>query len=428
MFKFKGDVRRVRLLAQVFWVLLGFGLAATLTGCVSARMADTESDRLFRSRQYNEAAARLEKGLEAQGENGRDTLLFLLDLGLSLHSAGRYEESNKAFLRADKVADIKDYTSLAQEGATIITSDNAKDYKGEDFEIVLISTYLAMNYALLGNIEDALVEARRVNTKLYRMVNEGGRKYKQSAFARYLSAILYEAEGDFNNAYIDYKNTLSLGVDNPDLGLDLWRCAYLMRMPDEMDLWDRKFHLTERDHELAKLSASKAAKSEIIVLYENGISPRKHPNPSFSELPKFYPRLNPVSFAQVWVDEKNAGQTHLLEDIEKTAIANLDEKYGGMIARKMAGIVVKESVAYGVAKTTDSPLLGLLTRAALYAADTADLRSWNLLPRDLQILRVVVSPGTHHVKVTPRGFETLSEKVVQVLPGKKVFVNFRYMP
>src|SRR6185503_7847510 len=144
-------------------------------------------------------------GVTKQGENGRDLLLYLLDLGLSLHSAGRYEESNQAFLKADKIAEIKDYTSLSTEGATLLTSENIKDYKGEDFEKVLINTYLAMNYALMGDYENALVEARRVNHKLHLMVSEGQRKYKQNAFARYLSAVLYEAEGEWNDAYIDYK-------------------------------------------------------------------------------------------------------------------------------------------------------------------------------------------------------------------------------
>ena len=37
------------------------------------------------------------------------------------------------------------------------------------------------------------------------MVSQGKRKYKQNAFTKYLSAVLYETDGDFNNAYVDYK-------------------------------------------------------------------------------------------------------------------------------------------------------------------------------------------------------------------------------
>ena len=72
-------------------------LGASLLGCVSARMSDVEADRLFRSAHYEEAAAHLKKGLIEQGEHGRDVLLYLLDIGLSLHSAGQFEASNEAF-------------------------------------------------------------------------------------------------------------------------------------------------------------------------------------------------------------------------------------------------------------------------------------------------------------------------------------------
>src|SRR4051812_46821822 len=101
-------------------------------------MSDHVSDRLFRDGDYDAAAESLRKGLASQGESGRDRLLYLLDLGLALHSAGKYEESNKLFLEADKLAEIKDYTSLAAEATTLLVSENTKDYKGEDFEKVLI--------------------------------------------------------------------------------------------------------------------------------------------------------------------------------------------------------------------------------------------------------------------------------------------------
>ncbi len=403
-------------------------LLLATTACSSARMSDRESDRLFREGQYDLAANRLQKGLQSQGEESRDALLYYLDIGLSFHSSGRYQESNQAFLKADEIAEIKDYTSLSKEAATLLTSDNIKDYKGEDFENVLISTYLAMNYALMGDTENALVEARRVNHKLYRMVNEGQRKYQQSAFARYLSAILYEAEHNYNDAYVDYKNTYQLRNNFAGLRWDLWRCAWLLRMPDEMEKWDQEFNLTAQDHARAQLLGPKSNQGEIIVLYENGISPIKRPNPAFTQIPKFYPRSNPVSYAKVEVNGVDQGNTALLEDIESTAIQNLDEKFGGILAKKIAGLVAKEAVAYQIGKSTNSPILGLIAKIAMYASDQADVRSWNLLPRDLQILRIPVASGTYTVRVLPEGWSPLPEKTVQIGPGQKHFLNFRFMP
>jgi hypothetical protein len=407
-------------------------------------MSDHDGDRMFREGRYGDAAEHLKKGLTEQGDNGRDVLLYLLDLGLSLHSAGKYAESNQYFFKADKIAEIKDYTSLSTESATLLTSDNIKDYKGEDFEKILINTYLSMNYAALGNYEDALVEARRVNQKLYRMVHEGSRKYKQNAFARYLSAAIYEAEGNFNDAYVDYKETYKLAPEFPALGRDLWRMAKLNSDRDDMEKWDAEYKLTAVDHKQALAAAPRSGRGEIIVIYENGISPVKRPNPSFSQLPKFYPRSNPVQHARVDVRASvgttlaSAGapeapvaytaDTALLENIEATAIQNLDEKYGGLVAKKIAGIIAKEVVADQIGRRTD-PLIGFLAKVAFYVSDQADVRSWNLLPRDLQIARIAVEPGSYTVRVSPIGAgRALADKTLQVSAGKKVFVDFRYMP
>ncbi len=400
-------------------------------GCASARMSDSVSDRAFREGRYDEAVERLSKGLADEGDDGRDELLYLLDLGLVLHTQGKFEESNRYLLKADKVAEIKDYTSLSTEAGTLLTSDNIRQYKGEDFENVLINTYLAMNYALLGDYDDALVEARRVNRKPYLMVSEGKRKYKQNAFARYLSALLYEAQGNPNDAYLDYKFVRELEPSFPGLGLDLWRTAWLSGLRDELVELDEEFKLTREDHQKAKLSAPKSGKGEIIVLYENGISPIKRPNPHFREIPKFYPRRNPVLQARIDLNGQEAGKTNQLHNIERTAIENLDEKYAGIIARKVAGVVAKEVVGDQIARRTNNPLLGFAAKAFFYVSDQADVRSWNRLPRDLQIARLVVDPGTYEVSATPLGAfsgAALPPRTVQVQAGKKVFVNFRYMP
>lgn len=413
-----------------FCALMSVAIAGALgTGCVSARMSDHQSNRMFREGRYLDAAARLEKAYEKKGPGHNDALLYLLDIGLSLHAAGEYEESNKWFLLADQLAEIKDYTSLAEEGATLLTGENTKNYKGEDFEKVLINTYLAINFAMLGRYEDAVVEAKRVNRKLHLMITEGKRKYQYNAFARYLSGVMYEADGLLQDAYIDYKQTLQLESDFPHLGRDLWRMAWALRMPDEARDWALRFNLTqEQMDEQKELVRSRSGKGEIIVIFQNGISPIKRPNPSFHRVPKFYPRANPVDYARVEINGRKAGRTHLLHDIESTAIRNLDEKYGAIIAKRIAGIAAKEVVAHQIGRQAGEGW-GMLASLVMHVSDQADLRSWNLLPRDLQIARFVVEPGEHKVQLSTAGVvRKFPEQTVTVEPGKKVFLNFRYTP
>ncbi len=393
-------------------------------------MADTRADRSFKQGDYDSALSILEEGLKEEGD-GNDQLLYLLDLGLVAHTAGQIEKSTKYFLESDKIADLKDYTSLASEATSLLVGDNIKHYKGENFEKVLINAYLAMNFAEQGNLESALVEARKVNRKLELMITEGKRKYQLNAFAYYLSGILYEASGEYDDAYIDYKKTHELVPFLPGIGEALWRAAALSRREDDADRWQRNFNLSADTLSRARLLGRGKSKGEIIAIFENGISPIKRAHPQWHSVPKFFPRYNPVEYATVEVDGIDVGRTHVVHDIQSTAIQNLDDDYAGIIAKKIAGVVVKEVVGDQVAKQTKSEGLGFLTKLILHASDQADVRSWQLLPKDLQIARAVVDPGTHAVKLRMAGSRDHGReylKHVKVAAGGKAFVFFRYMP
>lgn len=408
-------------------------LVAGLFACASARVSDRESTQHFRSGNFDEAAKRLEEGLVKQGDNGKDLLLYLMDLGTIYHTKGEYEKSIKLFSRADQVAEIKDYTSIATEAATMVTSDNMKSYKAEDFENVMLSCYLAIDYALLGKSEDAIVEAKRVNRKLYMMATDGKRGYKQNAFAQYLSGILYEAQGEYNAAYIDYKKTYEIWPSFPRIGEDIWRTAYLSRIWDQAEEWSKKFDLTKEVKEDNKKLGPKGDYGEIIVLFENGSSPEKKPNPDFRTLPKFFSRHNPVRVAQVKLNGEVKGETAVLNDVEAVAMQNLEEKYGGMVAKKIGGVVIKEVVGHQIGNATKSEEIGQLAKMLMYIADQADVRSWNFLPKDLQIARLRVPAGKYQVITEAMGHggevvKTLPLKEVEVAAKKKVFLNYRYVP
>ncbi len=413
---------------QQAFLLLVVSLA--FSGCVSARMSDRKIDDAFRARDFSRASAYLQKGLEKQGEEGKDALLYLMDLGITQHTAGDFAASIKTLLQADRMAEIKDYTSLSREASTLLVSDSTKPYKGEDFEKVLINTYLAMNFAFLNETESALVEARKVNRKLYLMVNEGKRKYQQSAFARYLAALLFESSGQLNDAYVDYKLSRDLLPNWRPLALDLYRLAFQLRMPDEMDRWEKEFSLTPSEKEAALRPLKVTPREgELIVIYQNGISPVKIPNPDFHSVPMYRARFNPVRYADVKVDGEIRGRTTVLHDIEETAIQNLRDNTAGIVAKKVGGLVAKQAAGAGVAKLTKNQALGDLASLVLQLADQADTRSWSLLPRDLQILRVFLPEGDHRVEVLPGGMPGRAlVHEVRVQPGKRSFVNVRYIP
>lgn len=353
----------------------------------------------FYAGKYTEAAKALEKGAH---EDGVNQVLFLFDRATALHQGGDYEESIKDFQLADKLTEIKDYTSLSTEAATLITNDKIVPYRGEDFEKVLISQYLALDYLMLGKYEDALVECRRVNHKLHLMISEGKRKYKLNPFASYVSAMLYENAGEWNDAYVDYQAVHQLVPGFNYLGEDLYRLAWRNGIREDVEKWAQEYRLSEEDKKRIRETASKP---EIVVIVENGHSPEKRPNPAWAALPKYYPRSNPIAYADISVNKQPRDRSYVLFDVERTAIENLDEKFAGLIAKRIAGVVTKEVVAHQVEKRTD-PLVGALLRIGMYVADQADLRSWLTLPKDFQIVRLRVSPGdSYAVQVQPKAVD-----------------------
>lgn len=378
-------------------------MLVTLAGLLGAGCGDyTRTTRVAREEfyagKYTEAAQRLEEGARTEGV---DQLLFLFDRATALHHAGDYEQSIREFEIAEKLAEIKDYTSISSEAATLVTNDKILPYKGEDFEKVLISQYQALNYLMLRKHEDALVECRRVNHKLHLMISQGRRKFRLNPMASYLAAMLYEDQREWDHAYVDYQATYKLTPDFPYLGEDLYRLAWKNRIRDHMERWAAEFRLSVEDQ---KRIREEASLPEIVVIVENGRAPEKHPHPNWHAVPRFYPRPNPVAYAQISVNGVDKGRSYTLFDVEKTAIADLDEKYAGLIAKRVGGVVAKEVLADQVGRRTD-PLLGAVLRIGMHAMDQADLRSWLTLPKDFQVFRLRVPPGeSYKILIQPRDF------------------------
>ncbi|MEZ4751044.1 MAG: hypothetical protein R3B54_10610 [Bdellovibrionota bacterium] len=374
---------------------------------------------LFESGDFENSAKELEP---LAAKEGNDQLLYLLDLGLTYHSAGRYEDAIKTFLKAEKIAEIKDYTSITAEAAAVITNEQVLPYKGEDFEKILINVFLAIDYTLVGKWDDALVECRRVNHKIDLMRQQGQLPYERNAFAKYLAAVLFEARGESNDAFVDYRQLASWKQGTPYLGAPLLRLSEKLHAEQEYQIYRKQFPAT-RDYRIGK------NEGEIIVLLEMGKGPVKIPNPSFRLVPMFERRNYSTAYAEVRVDAQNPVRTQTLFDIESTAIEQLQKKMAIIMARKVGGVVVKEVIAERVRKATDSEFLGLLTKVILHMTDQADLRSWSTLPASLQLARIRVPAGTHRVAldlVYRSGGSRPNVKEwteVKVGRGKKVFLN-----
>ncbi|HPD78551.1 MAG TPA: hypothetical protein PLH88_09025 [Spirochaetota bacterium] len=454
-----------------------FFMAFTLLSCAAGRdyyEAMKVPEERFYKGEYVDAARML---LPEVNKGGKDQLLFMMECGLMLHTAGDYETSNKVLLPAGKLAQIIPI-SVSQEVASFLTNDRNTNYRGEDFEKVLVHVYLGLNFLLMNKYEEARVEFMAVNNELAKIKSEDGTaRYKQNIMAKYLTAITFEIVGELNKddrdiefAYIEYKQIYDL---EPNLAMvkdDLLRLSKRLGYDDEYNDWRKKF---------GKAYNEKADSGELITIFQAGRSAVKQSRGPLlkdpmmepviritintgsvtagvtaaavlvtlqnaeNPIPKFVKRSNRVSNVRV-VAGGNSINTIRLEDVEKTAIQNLEDDYSRLYKRVAASIATKAiaSVAAGIAakKLAEqnkqlgqfSGLIGTVvaagTGAYLFSQMKPDLRCWHTLPANFQLGRMTLKPGKYNVKFILSGAEGKIdeiEKEVEIKKGEKTLVNIR---
>ncbi len=405
-------------LALLFCAILG----ALSQGCASDYVARTRPVReAYEAYDHEGALAKLTSREKEFAEI--DQLLLLLDKGMVLHAAGRWQESIQVLAQADKLSAQLDFTSVSEEAAIALTNERQRVYRGEDFEKLMISTLQALNYLQLGLDEDALVEVRRVNERLRKMVADEKKPYEQLAIARYLGGVLYEDEGNKDSAFIDYQEALKL---NPSLGS---LAAPVIRLARETGRHDAAAELSTRYPDAVAEGAPLGPdEGQVVVVTEMGIAPEKRGEN----------RGNGVELVTVPVfrgrggarraDVAVAGQQKTavtVTNLASVAVLHLEDRIGKLVAKQIAAVVAKGGVAVAAGALTRSEEVGALTFLLLNAFNQPDLRSWLSLPAEFQVARFRVPAGEHQVEVRGDGRVTLHK--VDVKKGRvSVVVVRRY--
>jgi len=200
-------------------------LIVAFSGCSSMRTSKGQyvgmMDKL-REQDYDACLEQIEDSKDKFYKE-KEKVLFYLDMGMLYHYNGDYVKSNEYLTDAEYAIEDLYTKSVGKAAASMLLNDNALDYFGEDYEDIYLNIFKALNYLHMDNFEDAFVEIRRVNNKLNiledkyekiaKQYNEsedkkkefkiGDNKFQNSALARYLSMLLYKAEGKYDDARID---------------------------------------------------------------------------------------------------------------------------------------------------------------------------------------------------------------------------------
>ena len=153
-----------RRFALLVVVASAFLFLLSLLGCGISREITTTVVELNAKGEFAQSRAYVEEHAKDYGKRNR--LLYQLDRGMLAFSAGEFREAIQAFEEAELIMNELYTISLSQEATTFLINDNTAPYRGEDFESVMVNLFLALSYANLSHIEQSLVEALKVDSKL----------------------------------------------------------------------------------------------------------------------------------------------------------------------------------------------------------------------------------------------------------------------
>lgn len=392
--------------------------ASTLVGCATYQTKVDAARNALASDNPAKAAELLKPLAE---DESRDQLVYLLDYATALQLAKQYKESAQVYQRANQLAEVEDYHSISKVASSLALSEEMVQYKGDPWEVVMINAMNAVNYLELGNLDEALVEVKQLNLKLYKYKTEAKKNYNQNPFAFYLGATIWEAQRAYDDAYIAYKNAYEVAPNYAPLKEDLIRSARLAQRPEEAAKWQAQFPDV-------KVAPVPKTNGEVILVYEQGWGPRKQSRPENPRFPELRPVYSRTKKARLVVDEKSELSTPIF-DVSRTSVKALNDDYLSLVGRRVLGMGTKAVLADQMRQRDKA--LGAVAWIVLNATDRADVRQWSTLPETFQMSRISVKPGKYKVKVqgldsygSPSG-EEMPEKEIEVRPGQKVFVTWR---
>ena len=398
---------------------------------------------------------------EAYGSTNR--LLYLMERGMTLHLAGHYAESNSVLEEADHLVDELYTRRLRKEALSFFVNDTTRAFRGDPFEQVMVNVVKALNYAALGELNEALVEARKIDHRLNVLSDQvENTAYHEDPFARYLTGMLYEATGDLNNSFIGYQKAFqAYQVARPWLHVPVPHGLQesLLRVSRQLSLNVEHAEYQRLFPNIMEQATISEAQAQVVVLGLFGRAPRLADqfldvpisgqalglvlqtkrvvgrNKSQARgvesllyglqgqvvrvaLPTLVPGGSQVAYGtlQVTGDTVSKYRTELVQNVTATAQKNLDDRYPTILARTVARVALKMATAEGIGigagaaaggkdkETAQAVRLIVSALARIFAIGTeeSDKRSWRTLPDQIQVARVTLHPGDYVLRFEPR--------------------------
>jgi hypothetical protein len=413
-------------------------LAIALSGC------STYADRLtgIRTGYFNGdllfARRALDEALEKPKRGEADVLK--LERAMIELAEGRPKDAERTLREVRDRFDELEGTDAGEQAWTMLTDDNALSYAGEDYEKVLIRSMLAISN-LLSDGQDAYAYAMQVIDKQQQIIANGtdasGENpklaYQRVALGPYLQGVIREAthvnyddaarahalvcswQPGFKYGPFDVERAVHGRHSAPGNGV-LYVFAFVGTGPIKVES-------IELPTQISMLIADRVLSHNL----NQSLPPTIAPVP----VAKVVNFESAVQNVRVAVNGHPVGVTETVTDVGKLAVQQYEAIYPQVIARAVVRRAVKKGIIYGAKELTGTDR-GSISSVAFdvagivwEATESADTRSWGLLPDKIQVLRVELPVGRHEIAVQPTGSHSGGAQVtksVEVLNGENTYM------
>ena len=359
-------------------------LLLTAGGCASGKL------QLARQSFYDGRLDYAAQVLEDEAEvSRRDRLLYFMEKGVILHHQKDYARSIRMLRQAADLIDRQEVISASRQTGSLVTSERLTNYKGEYAERLWVHTYLMMNYLLSHDPEGALVEAKQA----LEVFDTHPDALDGAYFTRALIAHCFEANGEVNGAYIEYKK-LARALDDPAPVADrLVMLARRLGFSDEAAKYEKHLSPAQRR------AIVKGPGPELILFVSQGRSPVKIPQnivvpPSIRfSFATYKERTRAYQAPVIYGDCGEMDGLRVKTDLAHVLKASLKERAARIIAKETARVAAKEAISQNI----DDEFLEALIRVAFFVLEEPDTRSWQTLPAYWTLIRIPFSPKTKQV-------------------------------
>lgn len=339
---------------------------------------------------YQQSPEQILEQLQATEPPERDYAQFHLNVGLLQLFSGDYSASIATLSQAKKEMAVLTAISISENVAAGTVNETLRSYSGYPTDRVMVHNILALSYLFNDDIDGARVEMLQADISMKKLASKKSLR-GQLASTHLLAAIIYELLDEQSNALISYKHAEGILTERElaiPVGLQqsLLRLSYLVDRKGQYNTYEKRYS--------GFPIPLKNNKTQVFSLYFDGIVSNKRevsimvPSSNREQLIRIaMPAYPPTDYRFTRAKLSDANQqisTVLVENLDVIVREDLDKEYPSILLLTTTRALLKYELVDQANQKDKNSLLGVLVNLVTVLTEVADLRSWNMLPSNIQ--------------------------------------------